>query len=176
MRIYHTKEGIVLNVIKRDGRVVNFNPDKIENAMIKAYKSCHGKAPDDKFNLLIDRTVSYIERQVLLSDDGVGVEDIQDLVERKLMDSRYKEVARSYISYRDSRSRERLKKSKLIQDMASKLKGTNIENQNANVDENSFGGRMGEARSVVVKDYALNYCMSAMSRENHLGNMIYIHE
>lgn len=176
MRIYHTKEGIVLNVIKRDGRVVNFNPDKIENAMIKAYKSCHGKAPDDKFNLLIDRTVSYIERQVLLSDDGVGVEDIQDLVERKLMDSRYKEVARSYISYRDSRSRERLKKSKLIQDMASKLKGTNIENQNANVDENSFGGRMGEARSVVVKDYALNYCMSAMSRENHLNNMIYIHD
>ena len=176
MRIYHTKEGIVLNVIKRDGRVVNFNPDKIENAMIKAYKSCHGKAPDDKFNLLIDRTVSYIERQVLLSDDGVGVEDIQDLVERKLMDSRYKEVARSYISYRDSRSRERLKKSKLIQDMASKLKGTNIENQNANVDENSFGGRMGEARSVVVKDYALNYCMSAMSRENHLNNMVYIHD
>lgn len=176
MRIYHTKEGIVLNVIKRDGRVVNFNPDKIENAMIKAYKSCHGKAPDDKFNLLIDRTVSYIERQVLLSEDGIGVEDIQDLVERKLMDSRYKEVARSYISYRDSRSRERLKKSKLIQDMASKLKGTNIENQNANVDENSFGGRMGEARSVVVKDYALNYCMSAMSRENHLNNMIYIHD
>lgn len=176
MRIYHTKEGIVLNVIKRDGRVVNFNPDKIENAMIKAYKSCHGKAPDDKFNLLIDRTVSYIERQVLLSEDGVGVEDIQDLVERKLMDSRYKEVARSYISYRDSRSRERLKKSKLIQDMASKLKGTNIENQNANVDENSFGGRMGEARSVVVKDYALNYCMSAMSRENHLNNMIYVHD
>ena len=176
MRIYHTKEGIVLNVIKRDGRVVNFNPDKIENAMIKAYKSCHGKAPDDKFNLLIDRTVSYIERQVLLSDDGVGVEDIQDLVERKLMDSRYKEVARSYISYRDSRSRERLKKSKLIQDMASKLKGTNIENQNANVDENSFGGRMGEARSVVVKDYALNYCMSAMSRENPLNNMIYVHD
>lgn len=176
MRIYHTKEGIVLNVIKRDGRVVNFNPDKIENAMIKAYKSCHGKAPDDKFNLLIDRTVSYIERQVLLSDDGVGVEDIQDLVERKLMDSRYKEVARSYISYRDSRSRERLKKSKLIQDMASKLKGTNIENQNANVDENSFGGRMGEARSVVVRDYALNYCMSPMSRDNHLNNMVYVHD
>lgn len=176
MRIYHTKEGIVLNVIKRDGRVVNFNPDKIENAMIKAYKSCHGKAPDDKFNLLIDRTVSYIERQVLLSEDGVGVEDIQDLVERKLMDSRYKEVARSYISYRDSRSRERLKKSKLIQDMASKLKGTNIENQNANVDENSFGGRMGEARSVVVRDYALNYCMSPMSRDNHLNNMVYVHD
>jgi ribonucleoside-triphosphate reductase len=51
-----------------------------------------------------------------------------------------------------------------------------IENQNANVDEHSFGGRMGEASRIVTKDYALNYFMSRKSRKNHLNNEIYIHK
>ena len=165
-----------MNVVKRDGRVVSFNPHKIENAMIKAYKSCYEEAPDENFEAFTLKVSAYIEKQVLLSDKDVDIEEIQDLVERKLMDSRYKNVARSYISYRDSRARERMKRSKLIRDMASKLNASNVENQNANVDENSFGGRMGEARSVVVRDYALNYCMSEKSRNNHLNNIVYIHE
>lgn len=165
-----------MNVIKRDGRVVSFNPDKIENAMIKAYKSWYGTAPDEGFEALTAKVSSYIEKQALLSDKDIDIEEIQDLVEKRLMDSRYKNVARAYISYRDSRARERMKRSKLIRDMANKLNASNIENQNANVDENSFGGRMGEARSVVVRDYALNYCMSEKSRNNHLNNIVYIHE
>ena len=44
------------------------------------------------------------------------------------------------------------------------------------MDEKSFGGRKGEAANALLKDYALNYCMSAMSRNNHLNNEIYIHK
>ena len=51
-----------------------------------------------------------------------------------------------------------------------------IDNQNANVDEHSFGGRIGEASSIVMRNYALNHCMSTMAKENHLNNEIYIHD
>lgn len=57
-----------------------------------------------------------------------------------------------------------------------KLEATNIQNQNANVDEMSFGGRMGEARSELTKAYALNNIVSEMARNNHLNNEIYIHD
>ena len=57
-----------------------------------------------------------------------------------------------------------------------KLAAKNVQNQNANVDEHSFGGREGEAASLMTKQYALDYIVSKMARENHLGNMIYIHD
>ena len=57
-----------------------------------------------------------------------------------------------------------------------KIEGTNVQNQNANVDEMSFGGRMGEARSELTKAYALNNIVSEMARNNHLNNEIYIHD
>ena len=65
---------------------------------------------------------------------------------------------------------------KLIKGLTKKLMAQDIENQNANVDEHSFGGRMGEASRIVTKDYALNYCMSRKSRKNHLNNEVYIHK
>ncbi len=57
-----------------------------------------------------------------------------------------------------------------------KLLAENVKNQNANVDEKSFGGRVGEATRVITKEIALYDCMSEMARENHLNNMIYIHD
>jgi ribonucleoside-triphosphate reductase len=56
------------------------------------------------------------------------------------------------------------------------LAAKSIVNQNANVDENSFGGRVGEAMSSVMKQLALDTCMSKKSRENHINNEIYIHD
>ena len=53
---------------------------------------------------------------------------------------------------------------------------SNVQNQNANLDEHSFGGRMGEARSELMKDYALNFLLSDMARDNHLNNEIYVHD
>ena len=63
-----------------------------------------------------------------------------------------------------------------MRDVSEKLAASNVQNQNANVDEHSFGGRMGEARNSLMKKIALDYIVSDMSRENHLNNEIYIHD
>ena len=72
------------------------------------------------------------------------------------------------------RSRNRDNKSKLLK-VAKKLNGTNIVNQNANVDEASFGGRKGEANNELMKWFALNNCMSKRSRK-HENNEVYEHD
>jgi ribonucleoside-triphosphate reductase len=64
----------------------------------------------------------------------------------------------------------------LIDAVNEKLSAANVQNQNANVDEHSFGGRVGEASDVVMKKIALDYCVSEMARNNHLNNEIYIHD
>ena len=63
-----------------------------------------------------------------------------------------------------------------MKNIKEKVEASNVQNQNANMDEHSFGGRMGEARSELMKDYALNYLVSDMAKENHLNNEIYIHD
>ena len=60
--------------------------------------------------------------------------------------------------------------------MAKNINASDVQNQNANVDEHSFGGRAGEARDELLKDYALNYIVSDMAKNNHLNNEIYIHD
>ena len=64
----------------------------------------------------------------------------------------------------------------LMDAVSEKLTAKNVQNQNANVDEHSFGGRIGEAASVVTKNYALNYIVSPMAKQNHENNEIYIHD
>ena len=68
------------------------------------------------------------------------------------------------------------KNTSLMQTIAEKILANNVQNQNANVDEYSFGGRAGEARDELLKDYALNYIVSDMAKANHLNNEIYIHD
>ena len=63
-----------------------------------------------------------------------------------------------------------------IRSISEKLQAKNVQNQNANVDEHSFGGRVGEASDEMMKQYALDFCMSDMARNNHLNNEIYIHD
>lgn len=106
----------------------------------------------------------------------MSVEEIQDIVERKLMSSNRKDVAKKYILYRDERSNFRERNSKINREIAEKLAGMNVSNQNANVDERSFGGRIGSASSAVMKKFALDYCVSEMARNNHLNNEVYIHD
>ena len=60
--------------------------------------------------------------------------------------------------------------------VADKLMAKNVQNQNANVDEHSFGGRMGESNDVVMRNFALEYLLSPMAKANHLNNEIYIHD
>ena len=101
---------------------------------------------------------------------------MQDIVERGLQSTRRKDVAKAFIIYREDRTRERNKRSQLVKTIGEKLFAKNVENANANMDEKSFGGRKGEASNILMKDYALNYCMTEMSRNNHLNNEIYIHD
>ena len=92
------------------------------------------------------------------------------------MSSNRKDIAKIYILYRNNRTLERNKRSKLNKSITKRLKAVEVENQNANVDERSFGGKMGAVSSDVLKDYALNNCMCRKSKENHLNNRIYIHD
>jgi len=92
------------------------------------------------------------------------------------MSTKRKDVAKAYIKYREQRTKERNWNNKMMRAARKKLAGSHIENQNANVDEHSFGGRRGEFDSIIAKQYALDNCMSKMARENHLNNEIYIHD
>lgn len=92
------------------------------------------------------------------------------------MSLKRKDVAKAYILYRDKRTKKRNWNSAVMKTVKEKLEAKNVKNQNANVDEHSFGGRMGEANDAVMKQYALDNCMSEMSRNNHLNNEIYIHD
>ena len=106
----------------------------------------------------------------------LSVEEVQDLVENGLMSTKRKDVARAYIRYRQERERIRKWNTQMMDIVAEKLEATNVQNQNANIDEYSFGGRRGEADGVILKQYALDNLMSEMARNNHLNNEVYIHD
>ena len=164
-----------MNVQKRDGRIVRFDEQKIINAILAAFKQVDGEitqyAVDKATNI-----ASYIRGYYEDVEETPGIEEIQDLVEKGLMATKRKDVAKAYVLYREERNKIRQKNSALIQKISEKLEASNVQNQNANVDEYSFGGRMGEARNELMKDYALNYCMSEKVKENHLNNEVYIHD
>ena len=157
---------------KRDGRVVEFNKTKIVNAILKAFEQIDGEISSyalDKANNI----ATFIEQE---NEKILTVEEIQDLVENGLMSTKRKDVARAYIRYRQDRNRIREWNSNMMDKVAIKLAASDVQNQNANVDEYSFGGRRGEADSVIFKQYALDNLVSKMARNNHLNNEIYIHD
>ena len=164
-----------MKVIKRDGRIVDFDATKIERAILAAFQDVDGEITDYAKEKA-ENIASYIEGYYLDVDETPGIEEIQDLVEKGLMSTKRKDVAKNYILYREERTKIRNANSKLMQNIKEKIEASDVQNQNANVDEYSFGGRMGEARSELMKDYALNYIVSPMARENHLNNEIYIHD
>ena len=160
-------------VTKRDGRKVDFNKQKIEDAILKAFNEVDGKITEYA-RVKAANIADYIAS--IAETEDLGIEQIQDYVENGLMSTKRKDVARAYILYRDKRTRAREKNSVLIKKIGEKINASSIQNQNANVDEMSFGGRKGEAASELMKDYALKYCMSEMSRNNHNNNEVYIHD
>lgn len=162
-------------IIKRDGRKETFNKQKVMNAVKKAFLAVDGtltKAGVKK----IRRIGNEIAEIVTKSTFPLSVEDIQDRVEELLMDTDRKDVARAYIVYRNERSKIRSRNTSLMKNIEEKLMASNVQNQNANLDEHSFGGRMGEARSELMKDYAINYLLSDMAKNNHLNNEVYVHD
>ena len=161
-----------MNVTKRDGRVVEFDSHKIYDAIIKAFNSVYANNLTDEMLVFANKvSVDIAHRNV-----DMPVEDIQDIVIKRLMASKYKEVATAYVEYRHLHQMARSQYAELMDAVAEKLQAKNVKNQNANVDEHSFGGRIGEASDVVNKRYALEYLVSPMAKANHENNEIYIHD
>lgn len=157
-----------MQVKKRNGEIVPYDLEKISIAISGAFQDFDEEFEDiDVLNSIDDDLYNWDE-------DPIDIEDIQDLVEDTLLNFGYRQEAKAYIRYRYEHELARQKE--LEKQVEDKLLAKQIDNQNANIDEHSFGGRMGEANSVVMKNYALNHCMSKMARENHLNNEIYIHD
>ena len=162
-----------MKIIKRDGREVSFQSEKIQLAVQKAFVAVDKELTD--YAIEKGKNIAaYVEDYA--QDKTLTIEDIQDLVEKGLMSTKRKDVARAYILYRNERNLNREANSPLIKTVGEKIASSNVENQNANVDEYSFGGRMGEATDTLMKKYALDYCIKAFSRWLHESNHIYIHD
>ena len=155
------------NVIKRDGTVVSFDGSKIVNAICSAMER----------TVSVDRALAaHIAERISAIEEDKSVEEIQDLVESCLMASDRKDVAKEYVRYRYKREAIRNNTHEFLASLKPKIEALDVQNQNANVDERSFGGRVGEATNEMMRQYALNFCMSDMARRNHLNNEIYTHD
>ena len=164
----------VLKVRKNNKKLEDFDKQKIIIAIKNAADNAKQEIPDASLSRIANDIYNnfYEQKDVTI----IKVEDISNLVEEKLMSSNYKDTARSYIKYHYDKEKERLFNSEIIKRFKKKLDGTNIENQNANVDEHTFSGRMQEAADVFLKEDALNNKMSKMARDNHNNNEIYTHD
>ena len=157
-----------MNVIKRDGTVQNYDFLKILSAVTKAFNSVNQDVPE-KF---MEQVKESVER-LIIKNNGAGtpIEDIQDVIQKELINRNKYEVVEAFITYRKKREEVRQEKSDLFKKIEEKLAGKNIQNQNANLDEASFGGRIGEMSSLVLKELALKH-MRKQSRLNHERNEI----
>ena len=158
-----------MHVIKRDGTRVLFNPTKIVNAINKAMISAYGSVYESD-------TAEEIADLIGSRGVDMSVEQIQDLVESYLMKSEYPEVAKAYILYRDQRSKERMRQSKLLKAVMRRTEATAVENSNANVDEKSFSGREKEASADIQKIIALDYTLSPEISQAHKDMLLYQHD
>lgn len=162
-----------MKVIKRDGSEVKFDKQKIVDAIVKAFREVYGNENED-MTACSEKIANDIESTS--KEKKMNVEDIQNIVEKKLMSTKYKDVAKAYTNYRYLHGLARDKYKDLMISIEEKLSARNVQNQNANVDEMSFGGRVGEMADLVAKKYALEYLVSPMARANHENNEIYIHD
>ena len=162
-------------IVKRDGRKVPFNQNKIIDAILSAFIEVDGQISEYAL-IKAGNIADYILEQAKQADHLLDVEEVQDMVENGLMSTKRKDVAKAYINYRQERTKERNKRNEAYNLVREKLYALNVQNQNANVDEYSFGGRKGEVDSVVMKDIALSDLISPKAVKNHNENRVYIHD
>ena len=178
-------------IVKRDGTLVLFDKDKIIRAINRAFMEVDGQIYEyDTAKDIAAEIEQYVKNFYFYRNYNattqeefeyqrsrkISVEDIQNLVEDYLMRSERRDVARAYIRFRYKKEVARDVRGDFFEPIEEKLTAKNVKNQNANVDERSFGGRIGEAASYMTKEYALKYLVSDMARKNHLENRIYIHD
>ena len=165
----------MFKVEKRNGEFVDFNKQKIIDAINAAFIEVDGTLYEEDTAKDIAEDL-YRDYSLIKELCAVPVETIQNDIENYLMRSERKDVARAYIRYRYKKEVARNYTNDFIDAIREKLNADDVQNQNANVDEHSFGGRTGEASGVVTKRLALDYIVSPMAKANHENNEIYIHD
>lgn len=160
---------------KRDGRIMPFDSSKIRNAILAAFQQVDGEVTEYAITKA-ENIANYIEGYYEDIDETPGIEEIQDLVEKGLMATKRKDVAKEYILYREERNKIRERKDSYIKQALSSIKAENIKNSNANVDEYSFGGRKFEAAGALLKKIAFEDYIDPEVAKAFKENRIYIHD
>lgn len=155
-------------VIKRDGRKVQFDITRIEQAVIAAMKEVgHIDSP-----FATDLASKLMQE----CPDEISVEEIQDLVEKALMNSQYKDVARAYILYRDKRTKARNAASdQIISDIIA-AKKNDITRENANMNADTPAGMMMKISSESSRRYADDYLISEKAERLIADNILHVHD
>ena len=160
---------MIKSVKKRDGRVVEFNNQKIVAAILKAMDVTE-KGEDIVLAAKIADTISKSEKEEM------GVEEIQDCVEMELMKSPRKEVAKKYIAYRNKRSLARNAKSNEIFQEIIDAQANDITRENANMNADTPAGMMMKFASEATKAYVDSCMLSEDVREAVKNGYIHIHD
>lgn len=156
-------------VVKRDGRVVGFNEEKIKGAIRKAMLSTDQGEDEGLLQKIADRIA-------MTSPSRMNVEDIQDRVELELMKSSRKDVAKRYIAYRDKCSIARRAKTRDLFMEIIAAKNNDVTRENANMNADSPAGMMMKFASESTKPFVDDYLLSQQVRQAVLNNYIHIHD
>jgi ribonucleoside-triphosphate reductase len=160
---------MIQTVVKRDGRTVGFNEQKIMAAIRKAMMHTD-KGEDEQ---LIQRITDHISYH---GNTQMTVEEIQDLVELELMKSSRKDVAQRYIAYRNQRSIARKAKTRDVFLEIINIKNNDVTRENANMNADTPAGMMMKFASESTKPFVDDYLLSEESRDAVLHNYIHIHD
>ena len=160
---------MILTVVKRDGRIVGFNREKIASAIRKAMMTTERGEDEVLLEKIVDRIAFRGKEQS-------SVEDIQDMVEMELMSSPRKEVARSYIAYRNRRSIARKAKTRDMFLEIVNAKNNDITRENANMNADTPSGMMMKFASESTKPFVDDYLLSEDTLWALRNNYIHIHD
>ena len=160
---------MIQTVLKRDGRIVGYNEEKIKAAIRKAML----QTPLGEDEALIQK---ISDRIGVSGREQMTVEEIQDRVELELMKSPRKEVAKKYIAYRDKRSIARRAKTRDMFLEIIEAKNNDITRENANMNTDSPAGMMMKFASETTKPFVDDYLLSDEAREAVKGGYLHIHD
>ncbi len=160
---------MIQTVVKRDGRVVGYNEEKIKAAIRKAMLATEAGEDESLIQRIADRIGARGKSQM-------SVEAIQDQVELELMKSPRKEVARAYINYRHKRNVARKAKTADVFQEIIKAQKNDITRENANMNADTPAGMMMKFASETTKPFVDDYLLSAEAREAVNNNYLHIHD
>jgi len=164
-----TENVMIQTVVKRDGRIVGFNEEKIASAIRKAMLQTALGEDEKLINKITNRIACNGKQQM-------SVEEIQDCVEKELMKSPRKEVARAYISYRDKRSVARQAKTRDIFTEIIEAKSNDVTRENANMNADTPAGMMMKFASESTKPFVDDYLLSPEVKEAVKNGYLHIHD